>query len=114
MSSQNDDSALNGDARIILFRIAELDKGFKEMRVKVEQLHDKMLSQPPLCPMPGMCLRLETQLQRVVEQEQMERKDIWEAIAAIKRLVWIGVGIIATISFAMPLIVAVLKHTLAS
>jgi hypothetical protein len=112
MSNPHDDSALNGDARLILLRISQMDARLGKVETKVDALHDKMLSQPTLCPAPGSCFRLEAQLEKVIAQEYREHKEIWQAIAAIKRLVWIGVGIIATISVVMPLIVAALKQAL--
>jgi hypothetical protein len=113
MSNQNDDdNILNGDARLILLRISQMDGRLCKVETKVDALHDKMLKQPPMCPAPGSCIRLEHQLEKIVDQEYREHKEIWEAISAMKRLVWIGVGIIATISFVMPLVVAALKRTL--
>ena len=108
----SDNNILNGDAKLILLRITQMDDRLCKVEAKVDALHDKMLSQPPLCPAPGACLKLEHQLSKVIEQEYREHKDIWEAISAMKRLVWIGVGIISTISAVMPLVVAALKKTL--
>jgi len=78
----------------------------------VDALHDKMLTQPPFCPAPGSCVRLEVQLEKVIAQEYREHKEIWNAIAAMKRLVWIGTGVFITLSAVMPFIVPIIKRAL--
>ena len=113
MSSQNDDdNILNGDAKLILLRISQMDSRLSKVETKVDALHDKMLSQPPLCPAPGACLKLEIQLAKVLEQEYREHKEIWEAIATMKRLVWVGTGIFIALSAIMPFLVPVIKRAL--
>ena len=108
----SDDNILNGDAKLILLRISQMDSRLSKVETKVDALHDKMLSQPPMCPAPGSCLRLEAQLEKVIAQEYREHKEIWEAIAAMKRLVWIGTGVFITISAVMPFIVPIIKRAL--
>jgi hypothetical protein len=110
--SNEDDNILNGDARLILLRISQMDARLGKVETKVDALHDKMLSQPQLCPAPGSCFRIETQLQKVIEQEYREHKEIWQAIAAMKRLVYIGTGVFITVSAVMPFIVPIIKRAL--
>ena len=112
MSNLNDDSALNGDARLILLRISQMDSRLSKVETKVDALHDKMLSQPAMCPAPGSCFRLESQLEKVIAQEYREHKEIWQAIAAMKRLVYIGTGVFITVSAVMPFIVPIIKRAL--
>jgi hypothetical protein len=66
MSSQNDDdNILNGDAKLILLRISQMDSRLSKVETKVDALHDKMLSQPPMCPAPGSCLILANDMKAV-------------------------------------------------
>ena len=106
------DNILNGDAKLILLRITQMDERLCKVESKVDALHDKMLSQPPLCPAPGACLKLEIQLAKVLEQEYREHREIWEAIAAMKRLVYIGTGVFITVSAVMPFLVPIIKRAL--
>jgi hypothetical protein len=89
-----------------------MDDRLCKVESKVDALHDKMLSQPPLCPAPGSCLKLEHQLSKVMDQEYREHKEIWEAIATMKRIVYIGTGVFITVSAVMPFVVPIIKRAL--
>jgi outer membrane murein-binding lipoprotein Lpp len=52
------DTQLNGDARVILFRMNQHSEQIEKLSAKVDQIHDKLVGMPTLCPAPGTCLKL--------------------------------------------------------
>jgi hypothetical protein len=84
---------INGDGKVILTRLTEIDRRLLAVETSlVENL--KFHRDHPLCPAPGMCIRLENQIKNNAD----EIGQLALRLDETRRLVWLGAGIVTVIS----------------
>ena len=88
----------NGSTGAILVRLRHHDQQLDRIVADLDAIK-KMHMRHPLCEAPGLCVTLSKRI------EHAER-----ALESIRRLVWIGVGMLTLAAVGMPILLEVLRN----
>jgi hypothetical protein len=80
---------------LIIQRIEQVEKRLESLEIRLTE-DMRWHRDHPLCPQPGLCVHLDTQLKALYKSQGLLSRQLDET----RRLVWVGVGLVTVISLA--------------